>query len=307
MSLHDSSARWATISFVSLVLASPCLDTQMWMVRCYSGETYSNGGRRNLMTCKIHPLDTVRFTLNCETGTLALEVNGVDQGVVFSNVPRDVHPAVCFYGVTKSVRLVELKRTDGHLDSDTSDGENDSSSGDTPIVVPNPEAEGRSSNTSRPQSVEADLVGREGADPANFDEHTDSAFHDDGSSMEPQKMHMVREELQTRTARRKANREEEKRIAEAIHAAVDVSPSAGLLASLANLAQWYVPRHQEVCDEDERVTDKRVDGVDTEPEWPTWMAGGLWSTEYGLFGTVRRSIVILPVRVLRIIIKPDFR
>ncbi|CAM9421469.1 unnamed protein product, partial [Sphacelaria rigidula] len=85
---------------------------QMWMVRCYSGETYSNGGRRNIMTCKIHPLDSIRLTLNCEAGTLSLEVNGVDQGVVFSNVPRDVHPAVCFYGVTKSVRLVELKRID---------------------------------------------------------------------------------------------------------------------------------------------------------------------------------------------------
>ncbi|CAN0048526.1 unnamed protein product, partial [Ectocarpus sp. 8 AP-2014] len=109
---------------------------QMWMVRCYSGETYSNGGRRNRVTRKIHPLDSVRLTLNCECGTLSLEVNGVDQGVVFSNVPPEVHPAVCFYGVAKSVRLVELKRIFGEGDDDVSDSDDESDAEATPVQTP---------------------------------------------------------------------------------------------------------------------------------------------------------------------------
>ncbi|CAM9156078.1 unnamed protein product, partial [Choristocarpus tenellus] len=51
---------------------------QMWMVRCYNGETYCCGGVQNLSTCKIHPLDRVVFTLDSKTHTLYLEVNEVN-------------------------------------------------------------------------------------------------------------------------------------------------------------------------------------------------------------------------------------
>lgn len=162
------------------------------------------------------------MTLNCEGGTLSLEVNGVDQGVVFSNIPRDVHPAVCFYGITKSVRLVELKRVYGDSDSDVSES------------------------------------GDETDDDTSEDAHEGSIPHDDGS--DAKHLSLARQENATSVAsnldgecdadekvnslrrRKAARRAEEERINAAILAATAESPSAGLLASLANFAQWYVPR-----------------------------------------------------------------
>lgn len=207
------------------------------MVRCYSGETYSNGGRRNLMTCKIHPLDSVRLTLNCEAGTLALEVNGVDQGIVFSNIPRDVYPAVCFYGVTKSVRLVELRRTDSELDSDMSD-EDDGNPGDM---------EGGASEEGTPlasavpgtQSVVQEETKLDSTHASNFDASQDTSFGDDRN--EGSVGHELRETPLREVAR-------ERTLSVDFPGYTEEYPSAGLLASLANLAQWYIPR-----DQDERM------------------------------------------------------
>lgn len=208
------------------------------MVRCYSGETYSNGGRRNRVTRKIHPLDSVRLTLNCECGTLSLEVNGVDQGVVFSNVPPEVHPAVCFYGVAKSVRLVELKRIFGEGDDDVSDSDDESGAEATPVQTPpaaqheyQPSAEtladtgdggdeDASASPAHKQAVRAKkeaCVGADGVSPESPD----------------------------KASRQKAARREAEEVASTIRAATAAAPSAGLLASLANFAQWYVPHDQE--------------------------------------------------------------
>lgn len=201
-----------------------CRLDQMWMVRCYSGETYSNGGRRNHVTCKIHPQDAVRMTLHCEAGTLSLEVNGVDQGVVFSNIPRDVHPAVCFYGITKSVRLVELKRVYGDSDSDVSesDDENDDESDDDTSDDEGSMPQGGVSNAKQPN-----MARRESATPV--------ASNLDGECG-------VNEKVNSSRRRKAERRAEEERINAVILATTAESPSAGLLASLANFAQWYVPR-----------------------------------------------------------------
>lgn len=226
----------------------------MWMVRCYSGETYSNGGRRNRITRKIHPLDSVRLTLNCEAGTLSLDVNGIDQGVIFSNVPPDVHPAVCFYGVAKSVRLVELKRIYGDSDSDASDSEGESDAESTvgqteetsqtgppleDVLPPTTMASGEE-DPAEPSQVGAS-AGPSQASPSRSGECIDQGR----GSQEPL----------DKSSTRRAGRREEETIASTIHAAAADTPSSGLLASLANFAQWYVPRSQE--GDQDGATDER--------------------------------------------------
>lgn len=214
------------------------------MVRCYSGETYSNGGRRNRVTRKIHPLDSVRLTLNCEAGTLSLDVNGVDQGVIFSNVPPDVHPAVCFYGVAKSVRLVELKRIYGDSDSDASDSESDSDAESAAAQSEGTDQTGPHLESVLPPAT----VASGGEDPAAPREVGASAGpsqaspSSSGACIDPSKGSL---EPPDKASKRKAGRREEEAIASTIRAAAADTPSSGLLASLANFAQWYVPRGQE--------------------------------------------------------------
>jgi hypothetical protein len=93
-------------------------------VRCYSGETYCCGRKQQLTVPPLHSGDVARFTLDCTAATLSLAVNSADQGVLFSDVPPKVHPAVLFYGSHKSVRLLHLKRLDAPTDSaaDSSSG-----------------------------------------------------------------------------------------------------------------------------------------------------------------------------------------
>lgn len=213
------------------------------MVRCYSGETYSNGGRRNRITRKIHPLDSVRLTLNCDAGTLSLDVNGVDQGVIFSNVPPDVHPAVCFYGIAKSVRLVELKRIYGDSDSDVSDSDGESDAESEPAP-----AEGAGETVSplqralRPTTAMA-LTG----DVAESSEVDASSGPNKGSRARSGSCTdtEVSRGLPKKASTRRAARREEEAVASTIRAAATDAPSAGLLAGLANFAQWYVPRVQD--------------------------------------------------------------
>lgn len=227
----------------------------MWMVRCYSGETYSNGGRRNRITRKIHPLDSVRLTLNCEAGTLSLDVNGIDQGVIFSNVPPDVHPAVCFYGVAKSVRLVELKRIYGDSDSDASDSEGESDAESTAA-----QSEGTGQTGLPLEGVLAPTTMASGEDPAKPSEVGASASPSqaspsrsgEGACIDPVK---ESQEPPGGSSKRRVGRREDEAIASTIHAAAADTPSSGLLASLANFAQWYVPRGQE--GEQNGATDQR--------------------------------------------------
>ena len=213
------------------------------MVRCYSGETYSNGGRRNRITRKIHPLDSVRLTLNCEAGTLSLDVNGMDQGVIFSNVPPDVHPAVCFYGVAKSVRLVELKRIYGDSDGDASDSESDSDAESAAAQSEETDQTGPPLEGMLPPTTTAsggeDAVEPDVGVPGGPSQASPSRS---GSCVDLSKQSL---EPPDKASKRRAGRREEEAIASTIRAAAADTPSSGLLASLANFAQWYVPRGQE--------------------------------------------------------------
>ncbi|CAM9591597.1 unnamed protein product, partial [Scytosiphon promiscuus] len=219
------------------LLDSLSLFSTMWMVRCYSGETYSNGGRRNRITRKIHPLDSVRLTLNCDAGTLSLDVNGVDQGVVFSNVPPDVHPAVCFYGVAKSVRLVELKRIYGDSDSDVdaSDSEDEKDADIFPaqeVRTSQPMHQASTPTTSGDIEAEACRMPACAGPSQAPRKRTEEGVESDEALQE------------SPSSRRRASRREEAAVASTVRLATANGPSSGLLASLANLAQWYVPRGQ---------------------------------------------------------------
>lgn len=220
------------------------------------------------MTCKIHPLDSIRLTLNCEAGTLSLEVNGVDQGVVFSNVPRDVHPAVCFYGVTKSVRLVELKRIDGDSDSDMSDNDEDSDSceiSERPLHQAN-EATGLEEQTA--QHLNNSRVperGRDGTLAGPSLSCGEFAMTGAGNRK-------ADESLRSRRDRRRAARGEDDAVAEAIRASTASSQSTGLLAGLSNFAQWYVPRDREPLGEGQDTSDEQAAIAATKGGTPLWMS-----------------------------------
>lgn len=247
----------------------PLIYVQMWMVRCYSGETYSNGGRRNVMTCKIHPLDSIRLTLNCEAGTLSLEVNGVDQGVVFSNVPRDVHPAVCFYGVTKSVRLVELKRIDGDSDSDMSDGDEDSDSCEVSEQPLHQVDEAAGSEEQAAQHLMNSPVperSRDGTLAGPSPSCGESVMTGAGSRK-------ANEVLHSRRHRKRAARGEDDAVAEAIRATTASSQSTGLLAGLSNFAQWYVPRNREPSREGQDASEEQAALAPTKGGTPLWIPG----------------------------------
>lgn len=223
------------------------------------------------MTRKIHPLDSVRLTLNCEAGTLSLDVNGVDQGIVFSNVPAEVHPAVCFYGSAKSVRLVELKRIYSESDGDTSDSEDESDEEDTtchgdeekeaaplsqrPSQQQQPEEQPQTRAAAEVDSSNSNHVG---ASVSPAVEPRGNARARDGADK------LARGSRGNLSHRRSARREEEA-VSSFIRAASASSPSRGLLASLANLAQWYVPRGEEDIEREEHgATEQRSDAEEGE-------------------------------------------
>ena len=69
---------------------------EMWLVKCWSGSSsfaFSDGYRR----VEIVASDVCRFVFDASAGTLQLTVNGVDHGVIFSDIPPCVSPLVVFY------------------------------------------------------------------------------------------------------------------------------------------------------------------------------------------------------------------
>ncbi|CAM9104396.1 unnamed protein product [Discosporangium mesarthrocarpum] len=194
---------------------------EMWMVRCFSGETYCMGTCQSTTTCKIHPGDCVRFTLDCDAGTLALEVNGVDQGVVFNNVPAHVHPAVNFYGSDRSVRLVYLKQINHEVDRKVDSDARES----TPILEK--EQGGEQEETQEQKQEKEKGKGKE-------DEARNEGLKAQGASCG-----MGRE--QSKLSNLKLRHVEEEALLEAVRTTSLASPSAALLSSLALLAQQYIP------------------------------------------------------------------
>ena len=69
---------------------------EMWLVKCWSGSSsfaFSDGYRR----VEIIASDVCRFVFDASAGTLQLTVNGVDHGVIFTDIPPCVSPLVVFY------------------------------------------------------------------------------------------------------------------------------------------------------------------------------------------------------------------
>ena len=69
---------------------------EMWLVKCWSGSSsfaFSDGYRR----VEIVSNDVCRFVFDASAGTLQLIVNGVDHGVIYSDIPPCVSPLVVFY------------------------------------------------------------------------------------------------------------------------------------------------------------------------------------------------------------------
>lgn len=221
------------------------------------------------MTRKIHPLDSVRLTLNCEAGTLSLDVNGADQGVVFSNVPPEVHPAVCFYGSAKSVRLVELKRIYSESDGDTSDSEDESDEeGATCRGGEEKEAAPLSQRPSQQQQQQqreeqphSPVVADENSNNSNqVAVPANPAVEPRGNAVDRNNAAKLAQGSHGNLRLRKSARREEEAASSFIRAASASSPSRGLLASLANLAQWYVPQGEEDTERDEHgATEQRSD------------------------------------------------
>lgn len=85
----------------------------LWLVRCYNGELYHGGTTDRRTVSQIHPNDICKFTYNADALTLSLCVNDVDQGVIFDRIPRNVSPAVSFYGADRAVRLLSMRRKGG--------------------------------------------------------------------------------------------------------------------------------------------------------------------------------------------------
>lgn len=252
------------------------------MVRCYSGQTYSNGGPRSHTTCKIHPLDSVRLTLDCDAGTLSLEVNGVGQGIVFSNVPREVHPAVCFYGIAKSVRVVELKRIYGDSDSDASDSEGESG-----------EEEEKKFPSHVSEITPPSLVDHAAIPSKQVHTCVDQGESSVGSGEACLDHERVEPSSCGKERRRKLARCENQAIASTIRAATVDSPSTGILASLANFAQWYVPRDRESAEdyafEHDANAKATADAARTDRMFPRATGKSLPGDEHYSLGVPTRS------------------
>lgn len=214
----------------------------------------------------------------------------MDQGVVFSNVPSDVHPAVCFYGLTKTVRLVELKRIDGESDSEVSDSDDESDVCGTtqhaeqvhePLPLKNPAGH----HFYTPGAWERGHAGKNQAVTRVGPASTSGIPTMTG--VEGRKQLKC---LQTRRVRRTAARREND-MAAAIQASVASSQSAGLLASLANFAQWHVPRNQgEPSREEQDTTEKQADGARAEEDQASWIASRQGNADFTSIGLLSGSV-----------------
>jgi hypothetical protein len=96
------------------VMSAPFSDSykssNCWMYRSYNGCLYDRGCEDRRGKQRIHPGDTVACVYDADCGVLSFAVNGVDQGVCFSDISGEVFPAVAFYGNSREVELLSLQR-----------------------------------------------------------------------------------------------------------------------------------------------------------------------------------------------------
>jgi len=82
---------------------------ELWMYRSYNGQIYQRGVSGSRFA-KVHPGDVVRFELDMDVGNCRAFVNGVDQGVVYTDLlGLEVFPAVCFYSSGRTISLVKVE------------------------------------------------------------------------------------------------------------------------------------------------------------------------------------------------------
>ncbi|CAM9393614.1 unnamed protein product, partial [Discosporangium mesarthrocarpum] len=92
----------------------------LWMRRSYNGQLYdrgrpvsaaaSNGLQQGRSTLSpVHQGDIVRIELDLTEGTLSYSLNGVDEGVAFTNMSGEIYPCVCTYRTGVQVRLLKVE------------------------------------------------------------------------------------------------------------------------------------------------------------------------------------------------------
>jgi hypothetical protein len=86
--------------------------SDMWVVRCVDGELFHGGRSKNDAITAIHVDDVCRFSYDSDALTLSISVNGVDQGVIFEQVPNCVAPFALFYGNDHVVNIVSVSYRD---------------------------------------------------------------------------------------------------------------------------------------------------------------------------------------------------
>ncbi|OQR82728.1 HECT E3 ubiquitin ligase [Achlya hypogyna] len=83
----------------------------LWMLRGYNGNLYARGHKLSRSIGKVHPGDVVQIDVDLTAGTMAYAINGVDFGVVFTDLAgHEVYPAVSFYGSGKVITLLSLHK-----------------------------------------------------------------------------------------------------------------------------------------------------------------------------------------------------
>eukprot|EP00941_MAST-03F_sp_MAST-3F-sp1_P004852 g4852.t1 len=85
----------------------------LWMYRAYNGQLYCRGVAHGKKCRRIYKDDVIRIALDMDIGTMQYWINGEDQGIAFTNMNEfgEVFPAVCFYGSSRSVRLIKVEGT----------------------------------------------------------------------------------------------------------------------------------------------------------------------------------------------------
>eukprot|EP00501_MAST-03F_sp_TOSAG23-6_P001428 GSMAST32.ASY1.ANO1.1484.1 assembled CDS len=83
----------------------------LWMYRAYNGQLYCRGVAHGRKCKRIYKDDIIKIQLDMEAGTMRYFVNDEDQGIAFTNMSDfgEVFPAVCFYGSSRSVKILKVE------------------------------------------------------------------------------------------------------------------------------------------------------------------------------------------------------
>ena len=118
----DSGSETTCFGFAAQPFPDSYNSGMAWAYRCYNGHTYARGvedRRSGQQRVRVHPGDVLSFEFDGAAGTVTLEVNGNDLGVVFSDLwgAEAYYPAAYFYGGTREVELISCTRLDTPDDS----------------------------------------------------------------------------------------------------------------------------------------------------------------------------------------------